>query len=259
MEVVTKTGTGAGEEFILMAIREALPQPFEADDWTDLRVGWFMSITDNVDAQDPTVDLSETIGTLPRPLVRWFDRVAIGVIGGTQQSDAVFLGFTNAFRGRVSPASAGASMLVSSDGGIGTSNTNFWRFKNELSDDLQLQIIDGGITRAWSRDGCQVHFAQDSVAGYATLIALRFTRPDSRGRKNVITMQCKSSVAHSGDVIYSDTPTAAILEANLESFPTTVQTLGPVELSSEPTYIYWYWPFSGSRLRIHARGIVKRA
>ena len=253
-----------GEEIIRMAVREALPVPFEATDWTDLRVGFFLSLTSSGadDAGNPTTDLSETIGTEPRPFMPWTDRVVIGVAGGPGGDDFVFCGFTNAFRGRTN-RSAGSSKLVSSDGGIGTSNSDYWRFKNELSDSLTLQIIQDNMTRVAGADGSQVHFVQNytggHAAGYATLLMLRFTRPDTRGRGKIITMQCKTAVGHSADVIFSSTPTKEILTANLESFPTTVQTLGPVELSHAPEMLYYYWPFHKSRLRIHAHGIVKVA
>lgn len=253
----------AGEEVVIMAVREALPVPFEATDWTDLRVGFFLSICRAADpgGDDLITTLTETIGTEPRPFLPWTDRVAIGLTGGTGRHDYVFLGFTNAFRGRTNP-SAGSSKLVSGDAGVGTTNNNYWRFKNELSNDLTLQIIQNDVTRAASVDGAQVHFAQANIgaggpAGYATCLMLRFTRPDARGRSKVITMQCKTSASHSADVVFSSTPTKETLTANLEAFPTTVQTLGPVELSFVPDTIYYYWPFRLSRLRIHAHGIVK--
>lgn len=242
---------------VVFDIREFLPQPFSAPGWTDLRIGFLASITDITDPDDPTVDLTEEIGTPPRPILGTFDRYFIGVTDRATLS--TFIGFSNS--GRLAHGrSIGTSKLVSSDGGIGTSNSNFWRPTNEMSDNYALQIIDGENTRAMGADGSQIHFAQDTVGagGYATLITLRLQRDNAQGRAKVISVSTKRDVVnHSGDVLFTDAPTEDLLETHLQSFSETTQTLGPVELSQEPSVIYVYWPFHDSRIRLHCHGILK--
>ena len=56
---------------------------------------------------------------------------------------------------------------------------------------------------------------------------------------------------------FPGTPTSDLIQTNLEAFPTTVNTIGPVELSVVPDAFHYYWPFTLSRLRIHAVGFLK--
>ena len=89
---------------------------------------------------------------------------------------------------------------------------------------------------------------------------LRFQRDDAIGRAKTIRMSCKRDLANrSGDVMFTDTPTKELMEFNLNAFPTSVQQLGPVELSQEPDALFLYWPFHLSRLRCHCRGILRAA
>jgi hypothetical protein len=252
----------AGEHLMILDIRELYFEGIEATDWTDLRVGFFVSLTDDTADDTPGPPKAETIGVEPRPLIPWTDRFAIGLTD--KASGRTFCGFTNAPQGRIFDVpNIGSSKLVSSDVGIGTANTFFWRPKNEISNNYSMQIIDDGITRAISGDGSQIHFVQETVGagGYCTLIALRFTRPDAFGRAKIITMSTKKATGggHSADILFNSDPSDAILETNLNSFPTDVQTLGPIEMSQVPDTLYVYWPFRGSRLRIHNYGILKVA
>lgn len=247
---------GLNERMVICAVREALAQPFEATDWLDLRVGYFLSITDATDDDDPTVPtIEEDIGASDTEPIAWSDRVVIGITGGVSLNDYVFAGYTNAGTGRTNP-SLGRSMVVSSDVG-GSAGSDYWRVDNGRNDRFATQIIQNDITRANGGFGERLHFAQDIVAagGYATLIAMRFTRPDARNRAKLITMQ----VAHDPTaLLFNDDPSLDILQSSLEAFPTTsVHTLGPVELNRVPDQLYVYWPMHFSRIRIHAAGILK--
>ena len=248
----------SGEKMIICAVREAHIRPFQATDWLDLRVGFFLSITDDT-ADDTTTGLSESITGTSLPFT---DRIAIGLTDSA--TGLTFLGYSNLPGGRV--ISVGTSDLVSSDVGIGTSNTFYWRPKNGASNGNNdvVKIIDSGIVRAGitGTPESQMHMIQsDPGAGqYCTFFGLRFTRDDAVGRAKIITMQCKKTIGgHSSDILFTNTPTNAIAESQLESFPTDVVTLGPVELTQVPDTFFLYWPFHNSRLRIHEIAILKSA
>jgi hypothetical protein len=250
---------GPGEKVIINAVREAHIRPFQATDWLDLRVGFFLSLCGSADPadDDTTSGLAESI---PGPSLPFTDRVAIGLTDSA--TGLTFFGYTNLPGQRV--ISIGSSDLVSSDVGIGTSNTFYWRPKSGAAngDNHTVRIIDNGVSRASAGDGSQPHFIQsDPGAGeYCTFFGLRFTRPDAVGRAKIITMQVKKTVGgHSSDLLFTDDPSNASGEAQLESFPTDVQTLGPVELSQAPDTFFFYWPFHNSRLRIHEVCLVKVA
>lgn len=252
---------GGTEKTLILAVREAFYEPFQATNWTDLRLGFLVSICGNADpGEDDTITgLTDTIGASSSDFLPWTDRFSLGLTDS--RTGQVFLGYTNVLASR--EPSTGSSKLVSSDAAIGTTNAYFWRVSNgmDVNGVASLSIIDNHIRRARSVDGSQIHFIQDTAGagGYATLVALRFQRDNARGREKIITMTVKKTVTHTGDILYTNTPSATVLETNLESFPATVQQLGPIELSSVPDTIWAYWPFSNSRLRIHCYGILRAA
>jgi hypothetical protein len=256
---------GGTEHVLINAVREAHYRPFQATDWTDLRVGFFLSLCGNADpAEDdnPSTGVNEDI-PIAGSGVPWSDRVQIGVTD--RATGTVFCGYSNLpANGRL--ISLGQSKLVSSDIGVGTTNARYWRPSHGSppphGDIDAVHIIDGGISRSTAPDGSQPHFVQDpaTAGGYCTLFALRFTRSDAHGRSRIITMQVKKTASgHSSDILFNTDPSVTILESQLESFPTTVNTLGPIELSHVPDTMWFYWPFLQSRLRIHCCGILKVA
>ena len=247
---------GPGEKTVILDIRETLNQPFTATDWLDLRIGFFLSVC-STSPDDDVIDAGPMAETIALPLGD-FDRYFIGVIN---QSTRTFMGYTNwQFRGR----QTSTSVMKTSDGGIGTSNTDYWRALAVRSGGVELPgiaaIMDNGLVRAQSNSGAQTHLVQDysggHAAGYASLWAMRLQRDDPRGRGKIIKMTVKSGVTW-GDVIFTSTPSKEVITAQLESFPTGVQTLGPVEVPGVPDRLVAYWPFHSSRLRIHSCGIVK--
>lgn len=253
MEIYNKGGTDKTD---IMNVREGVIQPFVATDWLDLRIGWLLSVTDDT-GDDTITGLSETIAG---PFLGFYDRYYIGLIDHTGN---LFMGYTN--RGQTdNQPTRGSSKLVSSDSGIGTTNTNFWRPANGDNDNWTVQIVEGingrPSVRGQSLNGAQIHLVQDTVGagGYATLIMLRLQRDNVANRRKLISMSFKSdTVAKNGDVLYTNSPTKDLLTTNLEAFPTSVQTMGPFEFQEEPDALFWYWPFHQSRLRVHAYGIVK--
>ncbi len=247
-EIYNKGGT---DKTVITNVRTALLQGFQAPNWKDLRFGWFVSITD--DSGDDTITgLSEDIGANDSVPHEFTDRYAIGIGSFTPP---IFLGYTNI--GRPAIPDLGRSRLVSSDVGIGTSNANYWRCKNGRNDDWSAAIIDGRTSLAVNHGAYQPHFAQANIgaggpAGYATLLMIRYRRDTANSR--TIRMEIPST-----DQYFSSTPTKDILQTQLQGFPATAQQIGPVELSAIPTYMYLYWPFVGSRLRLHCCGFLKSA
>jgi hypothetical protein len=263
MKVINKGGT---DKTVIMAVREFLPQRFQATGWTDLRIGFLLSVCGFADpgSDDTITGLTEEIGTPPRPPLGAADRYFIGLLDSA--TGTIFAGFTNT--GSVRPfngTSQGTSKLVSGDKGIGTSNNNYWRPKNEIDDNMSVAILDASGTRARSADGSQIHFAQANIggagpAGYATLLMLRLQRDNATNRSKIITISTKKDTTnHNADTLFTNTPTSALLASNLPALPVTAQTLGPIQLSQELDTLYLYWPFTISRLRIHAMGILKAA
>lgn len=256
MKVINKGGT---DKTVIMAVREGLLQPFEAGDWVDLRVGFLLSICGETDpGEDDTItSLGETIThTTSFPISDYY---FIGVKDSSSlfpaQTGSVFIGYTNTFGG--GPNGKGDSAVVTSDEAVGTTNADYWRPKNSEGNVYTTQIYDGVLPRA-SAPNLNQHFVQDfsggHAAGYATLLMLRLTRatPESL----LITTTIKQGTT-SADVLFTSTPTKALLQSNMESYPSTVAQLGPVTLSQVPTALFLYWPFHSSRLRIHCMGILK--
>lgn len=244
---------GGTDHLIIQKVRQFIAQPIEAPDWLDLRVGWLLSLTSATDP-DTITGLAENIGA-SRQFLGWADRYRIGLTDSL--TGTTFLGFTNRGFGDRETTS-GQSQLVSSDGGIGTTNSNFWRPKLEGFDSAGyvLQITENDATRAHGAAGSEIHFAQDAggAGGYATLLLLRLTRPDINSK--TITLFCKTG-AFSGDVLFTNSPTGDLLTANLLSFPSVVQQIGPVTLGNVPDTFFMYWPWYNSRLRISAMGFSK--
>src|SRR5438477_4536332 len=98
---MAKIYSKSGEHVIICAVREAHIRPFQATDWTDLRVGFFLSLCGSADPADDDVitGLAETIGSDPNALVPWTDRIAIGLTDSA--TGATFLGYTNLHGGRI--------------------------------------------------------------------------------------------------------------------------------------------------------------
>lgn len=252
--IINKDGT---DKTVILNVRTFLLQPFEATDWVDLRIGLLLSLTKAAADDDPTGLAEEFAGGTDVA-----DRSWIGI--KTRDSSfprtpgTVFIGYSTADRGVHD--GLGHSKLVSSDSGIGTTNAYFWRPKN-TSEDLYglFMTLDGAGAPIMTTDGTQHHFAQDpsNSGGYATLLMIRLQRPDTGPNAKRLTVSVKTSTGHSGDVLFTDTPTKDLLQNNMEAFPGTVQQIGPVVLSSVPDAFFLYWPFHDSRLRIHCMGIEK--
>lgn len=252
---------GPGDKTLILSTRTQMIYPFQAPGWTDLRVGFLLSLT-TAAADDVISPLGETIVNPPAGLGPQ-DRYWIGLkdrgASLPKNPGTRFVGFTNASGQDATIELAGSSRLSSSDIGTGTTNAYFWRPNNA---DTLLYYRSGGIwqdfhPRTLSSDGVQQHFVQNlaTVGGYATLLALRITRPDKDSK--TITVKVPHMNTRSTDILFTNTPTLDLLLANLRAFPATVQQWGPNQLSALPDALYLYWPFNNSRLRVHALGILR--
>jgi hypothetical protein len=251
---------GSTDKTLILAVRAQMIYPFEAPNWTDLRLGFFLSLTQPA-ADDTITGLAEAIANPADVGLNPEDRYWIGIkttnpITPKNDGAGAFIGFTNASHESQIPELTGDSILSTSDGGVGTVTANFWRPNNSSDNGWSGGIWEGPATRAVAHDGVQQHFPQDAAGagGYAVLLALRIRRPDKDSKTLMVTMKVG---AHSGDILYTNTPTLALLQDNLENFPGSTQQWGPVALGSVPDAFYCYWPFYNSRLRIHALGLFQ--
>src|SRR4029077_6919343 len=223
-------------------------QPFLAPDWKDLRLGFFLSLTDKTN-DDLTTGFAETI--TPPPFGS-FDRYWLGVIDSALQT---FAGFTNV--GSRLPDVYGDSTLVASDAGTGT-GTAFWRPGNSTNNRFSAAIFEQNRNLTLPVDNLQHHFPADTAtvaAGYAVLLGLQLLR-DTATSKN-ITMRIKSTTK-SADMLYSNAPTKELIRTSMDPWPASAQ-LGPVTVSNVPSAFYFYWPWHNSRLRVHSLGLLRAA
>jgi hypothetical protein len=256
----TLINKGGTDKTVILAVRTQMIYPFTATGWTDLRVGFLLSLT-QTGADDTITGLGETItngaaGLFPQ------DRYWIGIKNRNtimpKNGDTWFIGFSN-FSWQSNPHElVGNSVLSSSDLSIGA-GANYWRPNNSYDPVISGGILAGSSVRAVATSE-QIHFPQvvggGGAPGYATLLVLRIQR--STPTDQILTVTTKVGT-NSADVLFTSTPTLDLLRTNLESFPTTVQQWGPAFVGTPPDALYCYWPFASSRLRIHALGVLKFA
>jgi hypothetical protein len=235
---------------LVLNVREWMRYPFVASGWTDLRVGFFVSLTKPTVDDDPLA-LAETMtdASSVRPQGRFW----LGLLKGTGwpgEPANSFIGFTNH---AASDLDTGASALVSSDIGLGTSNAFYWRPNNVAVPSSSAIMIDQRLVRARSPDGVQQHFPQDvaGAGGYCVLLGLQLLRDSPAS--SMVTLKIKST-GNSADMMYSSAPTNDLLVNALASWPANSIQMGPVQMSMMPDSLFAYWPFSNSRLRIHELG-----
>ena len=259
----------ANEKTCILGTREAVIQPFVAHEWVDLIVGFFLSICGDsdgpTDERDVITGLGETIGSTGVPQYA-ANRHWIGVKdegqGFPSTGTTRFIGWTNS--GLVTDISG--SGVKTSDIGIGTTNADYWRSINvplgggenafptfDAFDGPHLLSPGTGLSRF---QHFPQNFAGGHAAGYAVLSAFRLRRPDPSVPRN-ITVEVPAPNAGSGDLMFSNTPSQAVLLAQLQAWTSSVETLGPLNFSGVPSALFLYWPYFNSRLRIHAMGIVK--
>jgi hypothetical protein len=240
------------DRIVILNVRGYYIQPFIVGDWTDLRLGFFVSLTDDL-ADDTVTGLAETIPTtnVSQPQNRYWIGLKSSDTGIPAGSATTFVGFSNA------GDNSGDSLLLSSDSALGTTNANYWRPANSRNNNLSAIILDGSTLRASGSAGLQQHFPQDPVGagGYAVMLAIQLLRPNPNSR--TVRVRIKSS-PNSADMLYSNAPTKELIHQTMETWPPSV-LMGPVTLSQVPNAFYFYWPFRNSRLRVHSLGLLRAA
>lgn len=244
---------------VILPVRKRAFYPFSAPGWTDLRLGFFLSLTDET-ADDTITGLSETLSGVTGSDERYWIGIRNGTSGLPRFEDGndkvTFIGYTNSKPTNGPNEAADDSILTTSDGGVGTTNAFFWRPLNSTSNSHSAMIIDGETVLDASGTGLQQHFPQNVIGagGYSVLLGMRLTR--SFG---IVTASFKSTTL-SGDIMYSNAPTKRLILETLNDFPTSVQNLeAGIPLSERPNGFFFYWPFHNSRLRIHAVNVHKYA
>jgi hypothetical protein len=273
--IYTQTGS---EKAVILGVREAMVYPFSTtEEWTDLRVGFFLSLT-TAGASDTHTGLTETLTTTGSPE----DRFWLGLKTNNDTFPHLYPGAFAGLTNDQSFADSTPSKLVSSDDQIGTSTTDFWRvssplatdgiFDNAISNDPTDDLVgattdptgkleESGDIKQILPVQSYIHFPQNvtNAGGYAVLVLLRYqlTPTDNRIGYRTLTMTQKLE-RYSTDIAYSNTPTVAEIRAQLQNPPTTMtDSNGPRRIYGELDAVYAYWPFNNSRLRIHALAIEK--
>lgn len=236
------------DKVVALRVRQYGVYPWRATNWTDVRLGFFLSVSQVGDLNLVT-GLDETIGPDDRTPMRNTDFYWIGAktandVFPNSAANVCFCGFTN--RGGLG-IPIGRSMLSATDAGI-AAGTQYWWPHNGKDANLSAGIIDGRTVVSRSPAGMQQHFPRDLVGGYAVMLGLRILRPNKDSK--MLTMQIKSAGGNA-DMGYSDTPTKEICLSFIQSWPAAGQ-IGPVEVLTVPNAFYFYWPFNNSRLRIHS-------
>lgn len=252
-EVYEKTVT---DKVVILNTRSKVIQGISAPNWLELRVGFFLSLTDDT-ADDTITGLSETItGVRDHD-----DRYWIGLKDRSgsmpKNLNTSFIGFTNAAHAPFE--TLGDSVLSSSDIGLGTTNTNFWRPNNSRHNWWSFLLTDGRTNIAGGGSAANAlaqHFPQDTTGagGYCVLLGIRIMRDNINSK--TVTAQVKSNV-HSADMLYTSIPDNDLLRTTLSAQWPTSQNFGPFEFTILPSALFLYWPFRNSRLRIHAMGFIR--
>jgi hypothetical protein len=247
---------GTSDKTVLLGVRESLTQGFSAPNWVDLRVGFFLSLTDEVsdDLGTNVAGLAEAPAATQTPVLA--NHVYIGLKDRSAlmpySPGAIFAGFSTL-------AGANSAQLSSSDLAFGTTNSNYWR-PNYPGTNRSFIVVDSYVARATADNvtPLYMHMPQNTTntGGYAVLLGLQLLR--SNAASKVVTIKVKSA-GGSADMLYTDTPTTQLLHDSLEAWPDNSQTIGPFPISALPTAFFYYWPFRQSRLRIHAQGFLRAA
>ena len=161
-KVIQKTVGANTDKIVILGTRESLSQPFDADGWTDLRVGFFLSVC-SASVDDPPSPITGLTETIAGPYHVFNDRVAVGISNNSLIS---FIGFCNVGAGS-GGSTTGDTELVISDLGTAAINQYYWRYKNGLNDAWTGQIIDHQRAIAQTADGSEMHLVQDTVGAGA--------------------------------------------------------------------------------------------
>jgi len=254
---------GPGEKNLILGVRQAAVYPF-AGSWMDLRAGFLLSLTKAAADDDPSA-LTEHVGTYTGTQLtsnrHWFG-LKTNNTSFPRTSGLSFIGFTNTFHGGTSDQQDD-SAVISSDSQRGTSTNQYWWRPTNFSDSVDenphwgFQVWDGTAQR-FAGGGHFPHLPQvpASAGGYSTLVAFRIRRPSPTSMKLTFEVPKPTSI-YGSDILWTNTPSKPLLQAQLSAWSFPVDTRGPYTFSgATPDAMFAYWPFHNSRLRIHCWGLM---
>jgi hypothetical protein len=235
------------EQVLVLGVREALIYPAVIPDWLDVRVGAFVSLTKASADDDPTA-LTETLTTTGDEA----DRLWFGVKDNTNSlpRSSCFFGISNS----LATEGAGSSLIESID------SSTRWKARNATVPTGVL--VNDGTTI--SVDGTMEPFRTvqnpATIGGYATLVLLRLVRGavlagNTADHLYVAKTTDVSDFADAG--VETSTPTIQLIRDNFRSAVWTEVLPGGHTFAVAPNTFYAYWPYSNSRLRIHAIVVEK--
>jgi hypothetical protein len=244
------------DKCLILDTRQAFIYPFTAPNWLDLRIGFYLSLCKASNNADIT-GLAETLTTIGQPA----DRFWIGIKQNNsilpQTAGTTFVGW-----GRTSsPDGSGSSTLVSSDIGVGTTNSNYWR--NGTASNLNgMWTFNGtGGSGGSGATAGYIHFPQNAGAagGNATLVLMKLIRATGTATSGIgCQAYFTGGSAATADYAYDSVCSIANIRSAFRSATFTnwnaSATMNPV-----PDALFFYWPFSLSKLRIHAVCLEKFA
>lgn len=250
---------GPGDHTLILNTRCQCIYPFDAPNWTDLRVAFLLSLCSQSD-DDPVSPITGLAETLPAGDPSHLQEYTfIGLKSNTDTQVGQNVGFIGYSTYDGNPE--GQSDLKSSDAGVGA-GTTFWRprIATTRPETSTSNAIVMDATRIQARFlNVNPHFVQNvsGAGGYSTLLMLRVQRSSSRSRN--LTISIKQGT-FSSDILFSsddDSTQQDLLETNMVSYPGTVQTKIVNNMANIPDALYCYWPFHLSRLRVSALGFIK--
>lgn len=249
------------DNILILGTRESATQPFNAPGWTDLRVGFFVSLTQAGAVNDTPTGLGETFAASVPP-TNPADYFYIGIKDSGPNlprgpAPNSYIGWSNSvFSGTPNV------QLLTSDLAVGSS-AYYWRAINSVTG-RTFMFVDNNLLSLTpdigATSGLQSHFYQSADPGnsapagyYCGMLAFRLTRANPS--TNSVTIQIPSPV----DMFWTNAPTSDNLIAKLDPFPAGGSVGGPITFSVLPSALFCYWPFHLSRLRISAWGILRSA
>jgi hypothetical protein len=233
------------EKVLVLAPREAVIYPAVVPNWLDVRIGAFVSLTKLAVDDDPT-GLTETLTTTGAE----GDRLWLGVKDNTNFMPRLsnFFGISNS----LATEASGSSLIESID------SSTRWKARNANAP-TGILVNDGTtITVDGTMEPFRTIQNPATVGGYATLVLLRLVRNIVGNTADHLYVVKTHDVIDFADAgVETTTPTIAMIRDNFRTATWTEVLTGGHTFSAAPSTFYAYWPYSNSRLRIHALVVEK--